>query len=134
MANEEKKVTVNEQEAKVEETKKEETPKTEQPAEKQEKKDEKVVIEVNPKVAKVLGVTKKVLKYAVPVGIAAGSVFLGIKIGASKESKRSGAIQSDLNNQISDLQAKLEAKPDVVPMLPDNSTSILDNIPMDVVE
>lgn len=133
MAEEKKNVTV--EEAKVEEPKKDETPKAEQPAEtKKEKKTEKVEVEINPTLYKVLKGTKKVLKYAVPVGIAAGSVFLGIKIGANKEAKRSGMIQSDLNNQISDLQRQLEMKPDVVPMLPDNGTSVLDNIPMDIVE
>lgn len=127
MANEEKKnVTVNE-EAKTEETKAPEQPKQE------EVKKTTTTIEVNPKVAKAIGITKKVLKYAVPVGIAAGSVFLGIKIGGAKERKSSGIEIDRLNGQIGDLQKQLEMKPDVVPALPDTS-SALDVVPMDIVE
>ena len=72
-------------------------------------------------VAKALGITRKVLKYAIPVGIAAGSVFLGIQIGKSDEKRNStGAIndlQSRLDKANSDI-ALLEARANTVPELP----------------
>lgn len=72
-------------------------------------------------VAKALGITKKVLKYALPVGIAAGSVFLGIQLGKSEESKRSsgeiGDLQSKLDRANADI-ALLEAKANAIPELP----------------
>ena len=72
-------------------------------------------------VAKGLSFGKKFLKYAVPVGIAAGSVFLGIHLGRNDERRNSagtiGDLQSRLDKANSDI-ALLEAKANSIPELP----------------
>ena len=71
-------------------------------------------------VAKAIGITRKVLKYALPVGIAAGSVFLGIQLGKSDEKRNSALALNDMQGKLDKANADialLEARANAVPEL-----------------
>lgn len=114
-----------------------ETPATPQENKPEEKKKdvEKFEFELPGWAAKTLRITKKVLKYAVPVGIAAGSVFLGVKIGKSDEKKQSSLAAADYESKLSDLQARLEeAERPALPDLSETMSSLADLPSMEVSE
>ena len=72
-------------------------------------------------VAKALGIGQKIFKYALPVGIAAGSVFLGMQLGKNEEQKHSSLALNDLQNKLDRANADialLEARANAVPELP----------------
>lgn len=83
-------------------------------------------------VAKGFEIGKKIFKYALPVGIAAGSVFLGIKLGKNEESKRSSMALNDLQSRLDRANADialLEAKTNAIPELPQIEAPELPELP-----
>lgn len=83
-------------------------------------------------VAKALGIGQKIFKYAIPVGIAAGSVFLGIQLGKNEEQKHSSLALNDLQSKLDRANADialLEAKANSIPELPQIEAPELPELP-----